>query len=91
MQSGTPPTPSEEPPLYTMANLIGTVIALITLASPVYIINHFSSSGLPTPQNPTLDEPIAPSMSPPMLKPAVKPMDKSVVKSMVPSMVPSRP
>lgn len=44
MQSGNQPHLSEEPPpLYTMANLIGSVIALITLTSPVYIINYFSN------------------------------------------------
>jgi hypothetical protein len=35
---------SEPPPLYTIANLLGTFIAILTLTSPVLLIRHFSPS-----------------------------------------------
>jgi hypothetical protein len=57
MQSGTQPSSSEPPPLSTIANLIGTAIALLTLMSPIAIINHFSASSAPTVPTPTLVNP----------------------------------
>jgi hypothetical protein len=54
MQSGTQPSSSEPPPVSVLSNLIGTLIALLTLMSPIAIVKHFSSSDLPVVQTPTL-------------------------------------
>jgi hypothetical protein len=48
MQSGTQPSSSEPPPVSVLSNLIGTLIALLTLMSPIAIVKHFSSSESPT-------------------------------------------
>ncbi len=54
MQSGTQPNSSEPPPVSVLSNLIGTLIALLTLTSPIAIVKHFSSSDFPAVPTPTL-------------------------------------
>jgi hypothetical protein len=48
MQSGTQLSSSAPPPVSVLSNLIGTLIALLTLMSPIAIVKHFSASDGPT-------------------------------------------
>jgi hypothetical protein len=56
MQSGSQPGSSEPPTLPLLTNLIGTLIALLTLMSPIAIVKHFSAT-TPTATPPPLTQP----------------------------------
>ncbi|NJK53314.1 MAG: hypothetical protein HC936_11800 [Leptolyngbyaceae cyanobacterium SU_3_3] len=51
MQSGSPPTTpsgrSTHRPTHTTANIIGTVIALLTLILPIVVIAYYTPSSSP--------------------------------------------
>lgn len=44
MDSGSEPVQSAEEPPHKLASILGTLIALITLALPLLFIAHYSSS-----------------------------------------------
>jgi hypothetical protein len=52
MESASPEHPSEQPPGH-IANLIGIVIATITLTLPLYAISNFNTAEVTVPQQPS--------------------------------------
>ncbi|MGV0024762.1 hypothetical protein [Phormidesmis priestleyi] len=48
MQSGSPPTTPSGRSTHTMANIIGTAIALLTLILPILMIGHYAPSSSPS-------------------------------------------
>lgn len=49
--SGSQPTSSSGESAHTLANIVGTAIALVTLVLPLWVIAHY------TPASPTLESP----------------------------------
>lgn len=44
MDSGSDPANSADPPPHKLADFVGTLIAVLTLTLPLFIIAHYSSS-----------------------------------------------
>ncbi|MEM6867581.1 MAG: hypothetical protein AAF528_04290 [Cyanobacteria bacterium P01_C01_bin.121] len=52
MESASPEHQSEQPPGH-MANLVGVLIATMTLTLPLYAISNFNTAGIDAPQQPS--------------------------------------
>jgi hypothetical protein len=46
MESGSPSANASDQPPHGLADIVGTLIALLTLTAPLFVIAHYSSSNI---------------------------------------------